>query len=116
MTRINVVPPAELCNKHLLAEMHELPRVFKLARPCAEAPKEYVLGTGHVKFFYNKLAWLSERFIALVEECQLRGFNITHTSPPSGAAALYGDYTPTQEALTLNRARIAERISQFKRK
>ena len=28
MTRINCIPPAELSDKHLLAEFHELPRVF----------------------------------------------------------------------------------------
>jgi len=27
MTRINLVPPEELCDQHLLAELRELPRI-----------------------------------------------------------------------------------------
>lgn len=118
MTRINVVPPSELCDKHLLAEYRELPRVFALARYCPDAPKEYVLGAGHVKFFYDKLAFLHRRFMHIVSECQSRGFNIKHKWPPMmpDKVGLYKGYTPTPEALSINRARIAERISQFKRK
>lgn len=117
MTRINVVPVKELCNKHLLAEYRELPRVFTLARHCQDAPKEYVLGAGHVKFFYDKLNFLIDRFQKIVEECYEKGFKIKHTFAPVREVGenLFGDYIPTPEALALNRARIAERISQFKR-
>lgn len=117
MTRINVVPVQELCDKHLLAEYRELPRVFKLARPCPDAPKEYVLGAGHVKFFYDKLGFLACRFVELVNECKKRGFNVRYdTADVAGLSpALIRDYTPPPEALALNRARIAERISQFRR-
>ena len=118
MTRINVVPVQELCDKHLLAEYRELPRVFKLARPCPDAPKEYTLGAGHVKFFYDKLKFLQERFIQIVLEMDIRGITTTFRMTPAvdpSRALLYGDYTPTPEALALNRARIAERISQFRR-
>lgn len=119
MTRINVVPPSELCDKHLLAEYRELPRVFALARPCLDAPKEYVLGRGHVKFFYDKLGFLEDRFDMIVSECKKRGFNIKYTRPTITVQkcgfGLFNDYTPTPEALALNRARIAERISQFKK-
>lgn len=55
MTRINCVPVEELTDKHLLAEYRELPRIFNLARAVEDAPTEYVLGTGHMKFFYDKL-------------------------------------------------------------
>ena len=119
MTRINVVPPSELCDKHLLAEYRELPRVFALARPCPDAPKEYTLGKGHVKFFYDKLWFLIHRFSALVAECERRGLNIKYTKAPAISeeqSRLLNHYDPTPEALALNRARIAERISQFKRK
>jgi len=60
MTRINCIPVEELHNKHLLVEYRELPRVFTLAHNAIEkgrweSPAAYVLGAGHVKFFYNKL-------------------------------------------------------------
>lgn len=119
MTRINVVPVTELCDKHLLAEYRELPRVFKLAKVCKDAPTEYTLGAGHVKFFYDKLTFLINRFKELVDECQARGFNIKHFTPPvldfDPPDELFNDYIPTPEALAINRARIAQRISEFKR-
>jgi len=118
MTRINVVPVEELCDKHLLAEYRELPRVFTLARSCPDAPKEYVLGTGHVKFFYDKLQYLIDRFYQLVIELEKRGFKPQYQEPyyTTIDPALHNDYIPTPEAIALNRTRIAERISQFKRR
>jgi hypothetical protein len=119
MTRINVVPPSELCDKHLLAEYRELPRVFKLARPDADIPAVYVLGTGHVTFFYNKLAFLAKRAEAIYACCRARGFKVQFK--PAGLwkacphKELYQDWTPTKAAIKLNRARIAERMKAFKR-
>lgn len=119
MTRINVVPPDELCDKHLLAEYRELPRVFSLARPDADIPPVYVLGKGHVTFFYNKLTFLAKRAQVIFGCCQARGFNVKF-DPQSlwtvcPYAELYKDWTPTAEAIILNRARIEQRIKEFKR-
>jgi hypothetical protein len=114
MTRINLVPPSELCNQHLLAEYRELPRVFRLARvlPDSEKPPHYTLGKGHVKFFYDKLQYLENRFKELVRECLKRGFKVQYTSPNQFRhhEALRGDYIPTGEALELNRERINLRM------
>ncbi len=60
MTRINLVPPEELCDQHLLAEHRELTRipnaVAKGKYHLKGQPAEYKLGEGHVRFFFNKLA------------------------------------------------------------
>lgn len=115
MTRINVVPPRELHDKHLMAEYRELPRVFGLARVCPEAPEQYTLGKGHVVFFYDKLQYLVERFNSILAEIDRRGFNAnyrelrTQHCPPE----LFGNYEPTPESLVINRARIAERLNQM---
>lgn len=111
MTRINVVPPVELSGKHLVAEYRELPRVFKLARPLrpSEKPRRYVLGPGHVRFFYDKLAYLTRRHHALVREMRARGYTVNFPDPPQGNPALYSDWKPDAEALAVNRARIKER-------
>ena len=113
MTRINVVPVRELCDQHLLAEYRELPRVFNLARVAPDAPKEYTLGAGHVKFFYDKLTYLIERYKRIVDECLARGFNIQHLTPPPDVDPpdeLFNDYVPTPDALRINRQRIKERM------
>lgn len=122
MTRINLVPPSELCRQHLIAEAHEIVRIFGLARKAqwdvmrgkVEIPKEYVLGTGHCKMFYNKLKFIHERYLSLTQEMRNRGYNVNQI--PCNELLdkidkkLYQDYTPTKEAIELNRKRIAERM------
>jgi deoxyribonuclease (pyrimidine dimer) len=116
MTRINCIPVEELHDKHLLAEYRELPRVFKLARPCKDIPEQYVLGTGHVKFFYNKLVYCHKRQQQLVDEMKRRGFKPTFdpktlTMPSANKYdSLYNDWIPDQAAIDLNRHRINERL------
>lgn len=74
MTRINLVPPEELHRLHLIAEYRELPRVFSLAREGVEIPETYTFGHGHVKFFYNKLWFITLRHRLLVLEMERRGY------------------------------------------
>lgn len=119
MTRINCVPPAELHDKHLLAEYRELPRVFKLAYSAymrgedpATYPQEYLLGKGHVKFFYPRLWYLRKRFRLLCREMRARGFKPNYSDPvavPPMPRSWQQDWEPTAEALALNRQRIKER-------
>lgn len=118
MTRINCVPPAELCGKHLVAEYRELPRVFALVRAAIERRERpvrvdrYTLGKGHVRFFYTRLAWLAGRQAALIAEMVRRGY-----SPSFGPPSLdgfppewCGDWDPDADALAVNRERIAARM------
>lgn len=123
MTRVNLVPPAELADQHLFAEFRELKMVPKaLARSLASGrplvvPAEFTLGAGHVRFFYDKGAYLRARYAALREELGARGFNYNAAAglDPLGvfvaAPHLAGDYVPTPAALALVRARIAERLA-----
>lgn len=126
MTRINCVPVEELTRQHLIAEYRELPRVFRLVRKSQQKgeqlhtidiPPDYVLGKGHLKFFYDKLYWLAKRHQQLVNEMIKRGYK------PQFTEALWetyrdldnwwwGDWTPTERALTINRQRIFERLSK----
>lgn len=80
MTRINLVNPNHLTDKHLLAEYRELPRIFTAVHKLVYTPnprvgdgwtklmnssrisESYRLGSGHVIFFYNKLPYLLERY------------------------------------------------------
>lgn len=85
MTRINIIPPEQLFDQHLIAEYREtLMVVAALKRSIRakgeekvlqEIPPTFRLNKGHVKFFYNKLQYLEKRFMKLVNEMKLRGFN-----------------------------------------
>lgn len=134
MTRINLVPPSELMDQHLFAEWREIKMVPKSLRRSIQArgvegvlqmvPPAYVLGKGHVSFFYDKAVYLAKRYWALTQELHNRGVNfdtsaLLDTSDVYTVANLSTgldnrfrkDYTPTPEALALIRARIAEKIA-----
>ena len=123
MTRINVVPPEELVREHLIAEYRELPRVFTAVQAAQKRgltpatvgiPSAYVLGTGHMKFFYDKCQFLLRRQQALIREIRSRGFNANHGYPNDLLNGLephwLNDWEPTEMALYLNRLRIRERL------
>lgn len=83
MTRINVgFKPSELTGKHLLAEHREIKRIGNVVGrnkiSLSNIPPEFTLGTGHVKFFYNKIKYVHERYKSLYEECVARGFSVTN--------------------------------------
>jgi len=121
MTRINVIPPDELSDKHLGAEYRELPRIFNLVKAAVERgespndprnPTEYVLGTGHVRFFYPRLGYLQKRFEQIVAECYKRQRKVSFAEAPSPKGIppeWFGDWHPTETAIALNRQRILER-------
>ncbi len=126
MTRINVVPVEELSDKHLSGEFHEITRVFTLARKRGaahpKAPSQYVLGKGHVLFFYDKLSWVSRRYQSLAQELRSRAARRGSSSSVNGDLVarviseardevphLFGEYHPTPESLSINRQRLRER-------
>lgn len=124
MTRINLVPPSELTDKHLLAEYRELPRVFGLIekwqdRGCPPTGvSEYTMGRGHVKFFYDKAMWLAIRFDGLVSEMVRRGFRPKYTTQMHrvkriGWVGQRTDlWTPRYRDLAVSRSRIRERLKK----
>ena len=129
MTRINCVPPSELHDKFLVAEYHELPRVYNLVRKAVargHEPKdyavfsEYTMGSGHVKFFYTRLKWLAERQTLLVEEMLRRKMRPQFVKFDELFAGIrrswFGDWEPDEKALAANRARLAERLVEMKNK
>lgn len=116
MTRINLVDPSELCDQHLLAEHRELTRIPNaVARgrfSLVGQPADYKLGEGHVRFFFDKLAFLQRRYAALHEECLARGFRVQNIWPQDlpDTPSLWRDYQPTEQTLALNRERITARM------
>lgn len=122
MTRINVVPVQELTRQHLVAEYREIMRLPKnlstaLNRKSSpfsfdEIPSQYKLGKGHVKFFFNKFKFLENRFKQLLDEMDSRGYtaNFRDSTMFKVSPEFYGDYSPTPEALEINRQRIKERL------
>lgn len=122
MTRINVIDPELLSNEHLGAEYRELPRVFGLVRDLIHKgktpkdiliPSHYRLGQGHVTFFYDKLRYLSNRYLDICRVCRDRGRQVNYGDVRSLTEGIpeiwFNDYEPTDAAIQENLARITER-------
>lgn len=125
MTRINCVPVEELTREHLVAEYRELPRIYALVRKRIEKgdnptlmpmPSRYTLGKGHVLFFYNKLGWLTDRYVSLCNEMKRRGYTVNYGDVASLTNHIpkewFGTFTVDDEALRINRERIMERLDK----
>jgi hypothetical protein len=108
-----------------MAEYKELPRIFTAVRKLIEKgktvedvdiPEQYCLNTGHNKFFYNKLQWLSRRYFTIYHELIHRNYNLNHEqyekilgSACSLPDVWYNNWQPSPEDHYLNMARIVKR-------
>ena len=123
MTRINVgISPVELNNQHLIAEHREIKRIpnciAKGKYNMNGIPDKFKLGTGHVKFFYNKLLYLKNRYISLYNECIKRGFNVQNYigAWDNIPQELMNDYKVTYKDRLIIQERIHERETNRKNK
>lgn len=126
MTRINSdIDPSTLSRLHLIAELREITMVpAALTRSLRtrsadtvlrSVPKAFTLNAGHVKFFYDKQAFLRRRFSRLISEMERRGY-----SPDKTRIEAFNGFTPewnndwssTAVDDELVKERIALRISQ----
>jgi len=116
MTRINVgVHPSELSTKHLIAEHREIKRIPNMIKSgkaiIKDIPTEFKLGSGHVKFFYDKVYFLQKRYIEIYSECKKRNFAVTDFSNAFSDIPkhLNNDYIPTSRDREIILNRIRER-------
>lgn len=122
MTRINIVPPEELTDQHLIAEYREirllcanLKRTLNSKHGFQEkkVPEQFTLNTNHVYFFYNKGKYIHKRYLLLREEMIDRGFSPQKSFPIDvWPEELYNDWEPCDRDMDIVRERIALRISQ----
>jgi len=119
MTRINCgIPPSELTKKHLIAEHREIKRIpnciTKGRYNLKGQPEKFKLGEGHVKFFYDKLLYLKNRYEELYKECIKRGVKSTYFGDSWNdiPSELMNDYEPTNEDRCIIRERIKERLDK----
>lgn len=119
MTRINVgIKPSTLTQKHLIAEHREIKRIPNMISSgraiIKDIPETFRLGPGHVKFFYNKLGYLKQRYEEIYKECINRGYNVTYygNAWDKVPKTLMGDYTPTKHDIKIITQRINERLNK----
>jgi deoxyribonuclease (pyrimidine dimer) len=127
MTRINLIHVQDLADQHLFAEWREikmipaaLTRSLKTksqAEVLKSIPAKYTLNTGHVLFFYDKMDFLHNRYVALTEELKQRDYNISEHDPiaifiDSVPGEFVNDWTPDKEAIAINVERVVQRLNE----
>lgn len=122
MTRINVgISPKSLSRRHLIAEHREIKRIPNVVSKgkynLKDQPKLFTLGTGHVKFFYDKLWYLKRRYEELYSECMSRGYNVSYYGDAWNNIPqhLMGDYSPTDRDIQIITERINQRLNETNR-
>ena len=117
--RINCINVEDLSDQHLRAEWLEFLMLVPYIRRSMKSKngiqlsesKNYTLGTGHAKFFYDKLLYVQERYNQIQEEMKSRGFN---TNPKLDLSNLpdnlFNMWTPTKTDHITNLNRIIARI------
>ena len=124
MTRINLVPPEELSDQHLVAEYREIFMVGSslqrsLRSPNWEKtkksiPKQFTLNKGHVKFFYDKGKYLSERYDELIREMKRRQMSpdpLRIFKKEQWPDELFNSWKPSDYDLKVIRKRITTKIN-----
>lgn len=127
MSRINLIPPKDLYDQHLMAEFREIRHIGKALQRSLnrkktpfnknEIPKKFKLNKGHVKFFYNKGYFLHKRFIEIKQELLNRNFNInknTKFNNQDFPKDFYNDWSPTKEEIKISMCRINKRLNEKK--
>jgi len=112
MTRINCIPVNELTDQHLMAEYREITRVSKLARELSDYG-HYKMGTGHIRFFYNKGQYLYNRTQQLYNECIKRGFKVQYKKYVLHANPILNqNWYPTIDDEMINANRLNDKLDQ----
>lgn len=119
--RINCIPVKYLADQHLRAEWVEmlmLPAYLKRSIASKDGLRlyegsEYTLNTGHARFFYDKLAYVKDRYEKIQIEMNKRGFK---TNPSLDLSMfpkeLFNWWEPTKIDKVNNLNRILTRIQE----
>jgi len=126
MTRVNAdLNPKLLKRMHLLAELREITMVTGSLRRSLKTksktdvlksiPKTFTLNAGHVKFYYDKLLFLQNRFDRLCDEMEMRGYNPDRSRKVAFDGfdvEFYNDWQSNEIDDNIVKDRIALRISE----
>lgn len=113
------MPVKSLNDKHILAEHREIKRIPNIVKKgkakLDDIPDTFTLGKGHVRFFYDKLQYLYDRYNCLYNECIVRGFNVTpyYDAWEGVPDELMNNWDETPEAMLEVRQRIFDRAGYW---
>lgn len=119
MTRINLIPPIELTDNHLIAEIKEINQLAGSFRKSLNSkygikqiPPKFTLNKGHVTFFYDKGMYLHKRFESLKQEALNREFKVIANFQNEWihTPQYYNDWNPTEDSIRIIKERISTKL------
>jgi len=114
MVRINLINPKYLADQHLIAEYAEILIVleyYKKYPDIDDIPKDFCLGTGHQKFFKNKILYLKKRHEKLKQEMKKRNFYPKKTiNLKNYKKSLINDWRPSEKDFKIIRKRLIYKL------
>ena len=125
--RVNVgVDPKTLTDEHLIAEARELIMLPYFCNKCKETgsmkniPEKFTLGQGHILFFTNKVKYVCDRYLKILDECKNRNINMVNKSnkfvPLCWEHGGWNNWQPDLNDLNLIISRICDRIQSSPKK
>ncbi|MGV8161779.1 MAG: pyrimidine dimer DNA glycosylase/endonuclease V [Candidatus Nanoarchaeia archaeon] len=118
VVRVNIIDPSALADQHLIAEYDEILMLLGYIKRYpeikdGEIPRKYLLGTGHIRFFKDKVLYLKKRHELLKKEMKRRGFatNIT-INLEEFKAEHKQDWTPDEEDKKIIKERIIAKLNK----
>lgn len=121
MTRVNLISPRLLTDQHLIAEKKELNQLAGQLQKSVNSknfnfdtlPKEFKLGTGHVRFFYRYGKFIKDRYQLVYDECVTRRFDVSYDFNDVWSRLgpqFCNQFIPASKDLTLSKNRIIDKI------
>lgn len=114
MVRVNIIDVKKLTDQHLVAEFDEifmLVSYFKRYPALVNIPVKFCLGTGHMKFFKDKILYIQKRHELIRREMLRRGFNPVARIDYKGLPRLlFNNWKPSKDDRDLIKSRLLERI------
>lgn len=122
MTRINLIHPKFLTDQHLIAEKKEINQLAGQLQKSINSinfnfdslPNEFVLGTGHVRFFYKNGKFIEDRYKSVTDECIFRGFDAKYNFNDVWSrlgSQFRHDFVPEAKHIAISKQRILDRIN-----
>lgn len=116
MVRVNLIDPKNLSDQHLIAEYYEIAILVSYIRrypDLSNIPATFRLGTGHMRFFKDKVLYLSKRYKKITDEMERRKFRVGKSLEVKGFGEPYmNDWLPRNEDVELVKLRLKEKVME----
>ena len=116
MVRVNLISPSHLSDQHLQAEYQELLMFIGYVKKhpsIALLPGKYQIGEGHMKFFKDKLGFVTQRHRAIRKEMERRNMEAKKELTIGMFKPAYlGNWEPDEKAIEASKFELLKKLEE----